>query len=127
MDTPRTGTFWDMTTPELQKEIKRLLDRLNWPQSQAARIVYCAQNEDDDDKSISRFCETFRKKLNRPGTPPEWLREVLSILSEQPETRRIALSAQLDAPSPLPEAVRRAVRQTGHAMARQIWMTDEEA
>lgn len=123
---PSSGTIWDMTTADLQTEIKKLLRRLGWSQDQAAQWVYGEQYDDDDAAERCRFSEAFRKKLNRPTTPPEWLQEVLAILSEQPDARKIAPPVPRPAKSPhLPEAIQRAMRTAGRQMAKEIQQEEE--
>lgn len=117
-----------MTTSDLQTEIKRLLKQMNWSQDRAALTVFCEEHPDDDDEQRQRqFSEAFRKKLNRPRTSPDWLRKVLRILSDQPETKRATLSIPPEGPPILPEAVRRAVQEAGQTMARKLIDADAEA
>lgn len=78
-----------MQTKDLQKEIKTLLTRMGWSQQKAAERLYYEQNEEGEGSGaeIRRYTETFRKKLSRSSTPPDYLEKVLNFLANQREAK----------------------------------------
>ncbi len=78
-----------MQTKDLQKEIKTLLARMGWSHQKAAGRLYYEENEgsEGDKAEILKYAETFRKKLSRPSTSPDYLEKVLNFLSSQREAR----------------------------------------
>lgn len=108
-----------MQTALLQKEIKILLKAMGWSQRQAARCVYCEENEDgvEDEAEMRRYEESFRKYLNRPKTPPEYLEKVLAILSDFREAKRLGEVVPVLVPGP---ALSDDVREKMRAISREI-------
>ena len=77
-----------METKELQNEINDLLGRLGWSKNKAAKIIFMEQNEnDDEEKHIKRFQQSFVKDLSRGSIKSEKLIEYLKVLSMQKEVR----------------------------------------
>lgn len=74
-----------METQRLQREIKKLLKRMNWSQSEAAKRIYCEKNDSDNDDEISRFIERFKKQISRKTTNSSVLESYYDILCIQRE------------------------------------------
>lgn len=122
-NTKAFGTFWDMQTALLQKEIKSLLKAMGWSQNQAAMCVYYEENEDgaEDEAELRRYEESFRKCLNRPKTPPEYLEKVLAILSDLREAKRLGEVAPVFVPGPaLSDDVRQKMREISRTISIAI-------
>lgn len=84
-----------MDAKKLQEEIKKLIREVGWTQAEAARIVYCDNNDTDNEEEIRRYVERFKKLLCRKTTPPERLANIMNVLRCQraaEKTGRIKLN-----------------------------------
>lgn len=68
---------------EKQLELKNWLKTIGITQASFARIVFCEEHDSDDDNEIKRFCETFKKHLNRKSVSLERLETYFAILYKQ--------------------------------------------
>lgn len=93
------------TTPQtaaLQQEIRRLLKKLSWSQSEFANRFYVAEtceSDYDDEDELRTFRERFKKELQRSTTDPELLRKYLDHLIAHPSAANLDVS--LNRPTPL--------------------------
>lgn len=113
-----------MTTKELQAEIKNLIRGMGWSQAKAAQHVFWETTEVENDVELSRYVETFKKKLSRPSTPPEHLEAILRILCRQKSAKLVAIKPVF-VPGPiLDTSLRRELRAISRNMDREA---DDEA
>ena len=80
------GTIGDMENilvKDKQLELKNWLKTIGITQASFARIVFCEEYDSDDPNEIKRFCETFKKHLNRKSVPLERLEAYFQILYKQ--------------------------------------------
>ena len=84
-----------METKDLQKEIKLLLEKLNWSLPKLAEVIYVEKFDDDEaqDESIAirKFISTLKKQLSRESTSAELLKEYLLIISNHSDFSKLGL------------------------------------
>ncbi|PSH12762.1 elongation factor Ts [Yersinia pseudotuberculosis] len=80
-----------MGTKQKQKQIRLIMDALNWSYTQLADIVYeelyCSEHEDfyDTDKDeLAKFCATLKKQISRSYKNEERLFQYLRIIEAHP-------------------------------------------
>lgn len=78
-----------MGTAELQKEIKRLLGKLNWSQKRLGRELYYFKYEDDDEKEKQRYEENVKKHLSRESTKIEVLQNYIDLIAQHEESKKL--------------------------------------
>lgn len=113
-----------MTTKELQAEIKKLIKGMGWKQAEAARHVFWETTDSENEVELSRYVETFKKKLSRPSTPPEHLEAILCILCRQKSAKLVAIKPVFLPGPTLDTSLRRELRAISRAMDREV---DDEA
>ncbi|HHF3006178.1 TPA: elongation factor Ts [Vibrio diabolicus] len=81
-----------MGTAQKQKQIRTMMDELDWSLKQLADVLYeelqCSEYEDIEDVSpqeIRKFRETLKKQLQRESTPESRLEQYVKVISEHPD------------------------------------------
>lgn len=108
-----------MSTKELQAEIKKLIRGMGWGQAEAARYVYLETTDSDNEVELSRYVESFKKRLSRPSTPPEHLEAILRILQRLKPAKLMAIQPVYVPGPSLDASLRRELRAISRDMDRE--------
>lgn len=84
-----------MEAKDLQKEIKSLLDKLNWSLPKLAEVIYVEKIDDDEMQdeaaAIKKFESKLKKQLSRNTTKADLLKEYLLIISNHSDFSKLGL------------------------------------
>jgi hypothetical protein len=84
-----------MEAEDLKKEIKLLLEKLNWSLPKLAEVIYVEKFDDDEVQdeviAIKKFESKLKKQLSRKTTKSGLLKEYLLIISHHSDFSKLGL------------------------------------
>lgn len=78
-------------TKSLQRELESLIKEAGLSKRLVAERIFMEREDDDDEKLMDKFYESFKKQLKRDSTNAETLEGYLSIMFEMTEVKKTKL------------------------------------
>jgi hypothetical protein len=69
---------------KLQHDLIQLSKSLGWSNKQLAKEIYYELSDDDDPLELNRFCESFKKGLQRGSIDSQRLQEYMEVVCRTP-------------------------------------------